>query len=102
MESYHCRVQSANELDVKNVFDCQELTVILALNSAKLSHVEETSNRMFFCVVVPVVMCGSAAERPTHRNRRRHGPSAAGNGRLHSPRQSCAAVGAAGGRLQRL
>jgi hypothetical protein len=51
MESYHCRVQSANELDVKNVFDCQELTVILALNSAKLSHVG-TFNRMLFCVVV--------------------------------------------------
>ncbi len=51
MESYHCRVQSANELDVKNVFDCQELTVILASNSAKLSHVG-TFNRMFFRVVV--------------------------------------------------
>ena len=52
MESYPCRVQSADELDVKSVFDCQELTVILALNSAKLSHVAETSNRMLFCVVV--------------------------------------------------
>jgi hypothetical protein len=72
--SYLCRVQSANELDVKSVFDCQELTVILALNSAKLSHVG-TFNRMFLCVVVPVAMCGSAAERPTHRDRRRHAPS---------------------------
>ncbi len=41
----------------------------------------------------PVAMCGSAAERPTHRNRRRHAPSAACDGPLHSPRQSCAAVG---------
>ncbi len=52
MESYHCRVRSANELDVKGVFDCQELTVILVSNSAKLSHVEETSNRMLFRIVV--------------------------------------------------
>jgi hypothetical protein len=44
--------------------------------------------------------CTSAGRR--RGDRRRHAPSAAGDGPLHSPRQSCAAVGAAGGRVHRL
>jgi hypothetical protein len=36
MQSFRCRVEFANELDVKNVpFDCQKRAMILAANSAR-------------------------------------------------------------------
>ena len=36
MQSFRCRVEFANELDVKNVpFDCQKRAVILAASSAR-------------------------------------------------------------------